>query len=371
MVFSDLHLGAGGRRDDFRHNGSLMQAILSAYYLPAQAHVILNGDIEEHHRSRSHEIREQWEPLLCLFDAFAVRGHLDRIWGNHDPKRSIVPRETPWPLHEALLLQDGAGRDLMVFHGHQAHLNQDLWHRLAGWVLRFLAHPLGIPNYAVSFRSPKRYAVEQRVYHFARSRGVLALIGHTHRPLFESMSKRDRCRFRLEALCRCYPLVAEEEKGPIEREVRRLNEILQRSPLDWNGRQGGVYDPLGLVPCLFNSGCGIGRKGLTCLELSGGELRLVYWFDGRLSQTYLQEGVGEVESLDGGQWHRVVLARESLDVLFARLFLLGQPGTGRGDCHRGGMEACGSRGEGARSGHPVSGRSLLPPSRQGMFERCT
>ncbi|MCK7513152.1 MAG: hypothetical protein MZV70_60105 [Desulfobacterales bacterium] len=47
VVFSDLHLGDGGKDDDFAKNARLYVEALDAYYAQQKYILALNGDIEE------------------------------------------------------------------------------------------------------------------------------------------------------------------------------------------------------------------------------------------------------------------------------------------------------------------------------------
>lgn len=38
------------------------------------------------------------------------------------------------------------------------------------------------------------------------------------------------------------------------------------------------------IPCLFNSGCVIGKRGVTAPEIEEVNIRLVHWFDSRISK---------------------------------------------------------------------------------------
>jgi hypothetical protein len=46
------------------------------------------------------------------------------------------------------------------------------------------------------------------VYGFSSRRKIVSIIGHIHRPLFESLSKIDTLKYRIEQLCRHYPLAS-------------------------------------------------------------------------------------------------------------------------------------------------------------------
>ena len=56
IIISDLHMGNGGKLDDFRHNGGFVQYVLEHFYEKENYHLVLNGDIEELHRFSLKEI---------------------------------------------------------------------------------------------------------------------------------------------------------------------------------------------------------------------------------------------------------------------------------------------------------------------------
>jgi predicted phosphodiesterase len=347
VVFSDLHMGSGGSRDDFLPNAALLHAALERYYLPARYRLILNGDVEELERYNLPDIRRRWAPFYALLAEFARRGRLERIVGNHDAELAL--RRDPFP---ALRLLEGLsleldGNSLFLFHGHQASLLQTYFLGLSAVALRYVANPLGIHSWSVSRSSLRKFRVEKRVYSFAHRRQVLALIGHTHRPLFESLSKLDALRFRIERLCR----ELSESRGPrrkrLEADLLAVKADLERL-LGKRGRaddaSATLYTSPLLVPCLFNSGCCIGKRGLTGIEIAGGRIALVHWFDRARSERYLAEGeraaarpVGGVarqgrkaavqadraaQPLPGTPYYRVALQEDTLAYLFTRIRLL-------------------------------------------------
>ena len=316
VVFSDLHLGNGGRRDDFLPNGELLTAALQRYYLPRRYTLVLNGDVEELQRFRLAEVRRRWAAFFGLLEQFARQGRLERLIGNHDAELAVLRDPYPAPrLLEALRLELGK-ESLLLFHGHQASYLQTYLLGLVAVLLRYVANPLGVHNWSVSRSNPRRFRVEKRVYAFARAHRRLVLIGHTHRPLFESLSRLDALRFRIEELCRQVPSAGVRHRAALEGElaVRKdeLERVLaKRGPAD----SGTLYTSPLLVPCLFNSGCCIGKRGLTGLEIAGGGIALVLWFDQTRSR---RAG----EDLPGTPYRREVLEREPLDYLFTRVRLL-------------------------------------------------
>jgi UDP-2,3-diacylglucosamine pyrophosphatase LpxH len=316
VVFSDLHLGDGGRRDDFLPNAELLTGALRRYYLPDRYTLVLNGDVEELQRFHLPKIRRQWAGFYELLGEFARRGRLERLVGNHDAELALLDDPYPAPrLLESLRLVLGGGESLLLFHGHQASYLQTRFLGLVAVLLRYVANPLGIRNWSVARASRRRFRVERRVYAFARNLRQVVLMGHTHRPLFESLSKLDALRFRIENLCRQIP-AGGRRRAALERELAARKEELEQV-LARRGRDPGgtLYESPLLVPCLFNSGCCIGKRGLTGLEIAEGSIALVHWFD--------QDRSGHAgEALAGTPYRREVLEREPLDYLFTRVRLL-------------------------------------------------
>ena len=74
VIFSDLHMGNGTRRDDFSENSELFYSALSEYYLPRGYDLILNGDVEEFHKFTWRQIFHAWNKIYALFDVFARDG---------------------------------------------------------------------------------------------------------------------------------------------------------------------------------------------------------------------------------------------------------------------------------------------------------
>ncbi|MBN1196973.1 MAG: hypothetical protein JXA62_06170, partial [Candidatus Aminicenantes bacterium] len=89
-----------------------------------------------------------------------------------------------------------------------------------------------------------------------------------------------------------------------------------------NHSEGSIYHLDPLVPCLFNSGCGIGRSGITTLEIAAGCIQLVHWFDSRRSVKYFEYNGHQPQPLNDSAFFRVILKSEPLDYLFARIRLL-------------------------------------------------
>ncbi len=327
VVFSDLHLGDGGKLDDFLPNGNLFQYVLKHFYEKEKFKLVLNGDIDELHRFGQQSILSFWKDLYGSFQRFHQNNSLVKIFGNHDYDLRLKKNQTlDIPIREALTF-DYKGDRIFIFHGHQAGSKLGkLMLPLIGIILRVVANALRIKNYAVAENSRKKYRVEKRIYRFTRDHKIITVIGHTHRPLFESLSKKESLRFDIEKLCRDYTSAGPDRKKDLEVEIRHHKKEL----LDVLAKRGkedivsSIYnsDSGPLRPCMFNSGCAIAKSGITSIEIDEGMIRLVYWFDKNVTQKYLDFAGHHAVQLDRSNFYRVVLKEDSLDYMFTRIRLL-------------------------------------------------
>jgi predicted phosphodiesterase len=324
VILSDLHLGDGGPQDDFRQNAALVHDVLRDYYLEGGYSLVLNGDIEELQRFSYAKIRRRWQALFDLFGEFRRRTTLYKIVGNHDEGlRAAVEKSVADSLLDGVCFTFH-GDTIFLFHGHQATIFFERFNAVSGFFLRHVANTLRIPNVPVMYESRKKYLTEHRVYAFSSSRKVVSIIGHTHRPLFESLSKIDTLRFRIEQLCRDYPSVSPRARAAIETAIAAYRGELSRI---WdkdreNGLRSSLYNEQISIPCLFNSGCGIGKRGVTALEITNGEIALVHWFDRARGERHMKENGRPAERLGATDYYRSVLKQDKLQYVFTRIRLL-------------------------------------------------
>lgn len=324
VIFSDLHIGDGGSTDDFKRNAKLFSTTLRKYYLRKDHALILNGDVEELQRFQLNKIFERWREVYDLFDVFNDRESLFKTIGNHDLELQLM-KNLPFDFkhYESLKLKFGK-HSLFVFHGHQASKKYQEHNDLIGFTLKYFANPLGIKSYSVSHSSKKQYKIEKQVYGFSSFNKVVSIIGHTHRPLFESLHKVDRLKYKIEQLCRDYAIASDESHEAIKAEIKSHKKELKKYYKENKDHsfQSYVYNTLFHIPCLFNSGCVVGKRGMTCLEIEDGKIRLVHWFDKKISKKYLKSSGYEPEQLGDSDVYRLVINEESLDYIFTRIKFL-------------------------------------------------
>ncbi|MBL6955493.1 MAG: metallophosphoesterase family protein [Chlorobium phaeobacteroides] len=327
LILSDLHMGNGGRRDEFRRNAELVEGVLENYYLSEKYNLILNGDVEELFKFPLNNIVDTWRDIYELFLRFNENGFFYKTFGNHDASLQDEKEYILAPfLLESLKLLYGQ-ESVLVFHGHQASVF--LWEtypivsRSIVWFLRYIAKPFGIRNFSIAYNSRRRFAIEKSIYDFSNQSKIVSVIGHTHRPLFESLSKVDYLRYRIEELCRAFPAAEAKEKKKIRNKISTLREELDACFRKGKqiGLRSGVYNNL-TIPSVFNSGCAIGKRGITALEIDHEKIRLVYWYNGKQSRKFLSDRDSRPMQLPGTGYYRIVLNEDHLDYVFSRLHLL-------------------------------------------------
>ena len=322
LVISDFHMGAG-KNDDLAENGDLLISLLEEYYFRGGWHLVLNGDIEEILRHSIEQIQKHWKKLFQIFDLFAGENRLYKTIGNHD-EALLFSRSYPYPLYDLIKIETGV-IPAFVFHGHQLSNIYSKYGRYIGALIRYIMKPLGLKNIS-SDRSPyRRFFAEKKAYAFSIKNNCLSIIGHTHRPLFESLGRFDFIKFEIERLCRDYPAMPEEERRIIEAEVlaltRELSKLKRKEKRDV--LRHSIYGDELPIPCLFNSGSAIGKKGIHAIEISNQDIALVYWFAKGQEMSFINRGNYHVEKIDGTPYRRAVLNHDRLDYISARIKLLG------------------------------------------------
>ena len=200
VFMSDFHLGDGTKGDDFRHNADLVSGALESYYLSKGWRLVLNGDIEDLYKFKASKIRAAYAGLYDIFHAFNHGPGLVKIVGNHD-LGLFLQEDYEFPLDNALRLDRSDG-SFLAYHGHQASRLFMKYNHLSDFLVRYVADPLKIHNTDVPMTSHKRFKTERRMYRVSKELSIISIVGHTHRPLFESFSKYDSLRWNIESLLR-------------------------------------------------------------------------------------------------------------------------------------------------------------------------
>ncbi|MDR1306013.1 MAG: metallophosphoesterase [Treponema sp.] len=322
LIISDLHMGTG-RSDDLAQNGELLISLLEDYYLKQGWYLVLNGDIEELQRYSLSLVKERWPRLYRIFDLFFQEGRLFKILGNHD-EELLFEKNYPYPVYHAARIETGH-IPIYVYHGHQSSRFYTDYKAILRAGIRYILKPFGIRN-TVTRNPYRRFFVEKKAYQFSLANNCISIIGHTHRPLFESLGRFDFIKFEIERLCRDYPAAGGSDRERIVNEVAALQkelEKLKRKERRHVLRQSLYGDELP-VPCLFNSGSAIGKKGINAIELDRNTIALVYWFAEGRGKKFINRGWYEIEKLGDTEFRRSVLNQDRMDYIKARIELLGR-----------------------------------------------
>ncbi|MBN2430219.1 MAG: metallophosphoesterase family protein [Acidobacteria bacterium] len=335
VIFSDLHLGT----PQFDLNRRIYLRAMD-YYFQHGFTLLLLGDIEELHRYSIRQLLNKYgADVYARERVFLAQDRLRRIYGNHDIDWRQPAEVRRWlhPVLPGITVGEGLKlcweeRLILLLHGHQGSLMSDTLGRLGRIFLRFFAQPLGL--YALvspAMNHRRRRKVEQRYYDWAKEQGLLLITGHTHRPMFESLTKIEQIRIRIESLLRQYIAASDRrQRSAIAGEILSARDRFRRcqaavEPEEDLARLG--QNEL-LIPCYFNSGSGLHQDGLTAIELAEGEIRLVFLYDAHRpgnEEKHHRAPTFPLPVTEGGSevYRRQILQAESLDYVFTRIRLLG------------------------------------------------
>jgi len=335
VIFSDQHIGMR----EFDENKELYLKALD-YYFNRGFKLVVIGDFEELHRFGIRTLKSKYRNDVYAKEfKFLQEGRYYRIFGNHDVDWRIE-RRVERDLHDILpelKIVEGIKfkwneNFIFLTHGHQGEFINDTLGKVGRLFLRWIAHPLGFS----SFTSPaknyrKRRKDETEYYIWAKSKKIIFIAGHTHRPMFESLTKVDRLRIDIEN--KFIELMS--EKDPERTQKLREEIVAKREELHRVKKFEGEKEKWPrleqtelLIPCYFNDGSCLHRNGITCIELSEGKIRLIFLYDRRKRENRDKHRRGlptkklDTKSPKSGPYMHQILEDEELEYIFARIQLL-------------------------------------------------
>ncbi|TCJ14129.1 metallophosphoesterase [Flaviaesturariibacter flavus] len=279
IIFSDQHKGAGDGSDDFAVCAPAYLGALEHYNREGY-HFVALGDSEELWENSWPAVKNAQAATFEIEKAFLDRGALTKIFGNHDllwDNDPLAPSflqsvyGQPVPIYEGVLLRTNtAAGPLEIFctHGHQGDAVSD-----GNWFSKFFVARIWAPFQAWLRINPNTPAYDNNLktrhhammYEWsARQPGLLLITGHTHQPVFESLTHIERLYRRL--------LYARADN---DSSVDEIEEEIRRRKFEYTTVS---EDYLSLKPSYFNSGCCCYSDGeITGIEIAEGQLRLVKW----------------------------------------------------------------------------------------------
>jgi len=306
-LFSDLHLGDGGKADIFVHNEETMIFALN-YYKKNGYSIILLGDVEELWQFNLIEIHDRYDKSIYELLRSFTGNKVHRIFGNHDNDWKRPPTD---PILYNENIQHGApeaiilGDDIFLVHGHQGDktCDRNIWESRY-WARKIISL---VPAGKVLIGYAKRSATKSQIpnnreklyYNWANDNKVILICGHTHNAIFASRLYYWWLKEQIKQ--------KESEKKRCSKDKIKLKELSKeisklKSDLGIEERRGRNPNALvtkgKILPCYFNTGCGHFRDGITNIEIEGDKIRLIKWHkDNSLPLEKRREKFWEEENL--------------------------------------------------------------------------
>ncbi|MDD6484476.1 MAG: metallophosphoesterase [Clostridiales bacterium] len=242
IIMSDCHRGQGNTGDNFLPNRILHYAALEYYYKNGFSYIEIGDGDELWENRQIQPIITAHSDIFRIMSKFYNDNRLYMLYGNHDivkRRRRLADKElcslycdgeecSLFPsieIPEGLILEDADSKKrLLLVHGHQASLLNDTFWPLARFLVRYFWRPLELIGFCAPTGAArthrKKEIIEKKLSAYAKSRQIMLIAGHTHRP--------------------AYPKPGH-----------------------------GLY---------FNDGCCVHPGGITGIEIENGKIALVKWF---------------------------------------------------------------------------------------------
>lgn len=296
IIFSDQHKGAKNGADDFMLCEPNYLAALD-YYYQHNYFFIAMGDCEELWENtwlavKKHQ-KESFEKEKQFYQAnrgVKIFGNHDLMWQN-DPLAPIYLKsiyDCDVPIYEGALLQTSINNtpvNIFCTHGHQGDAASD-----GNWFSKFFVARIWAPLQSLVKINPNTPAYDAQLktihnsimYDWSASQeNVFLITGHTHQPVFESLTHIERL----------YRQLLFAQKVNDEGMTQSLQKEIQIRKFEYN-RVSPDY--LQLKPTYFNTGCCCFSDGdITGIEIEEDCIRLIKWHakEGTAQRIILEESV--------------------------------------------------------------------------------
>jgi UDP-2,3-diacylglucosamine pyrophosphatase LpxH len=294
IIFSDQHKGAKNGADDFMICEPNYLFALNHYYQNNFSFITL-GDCEELWENTLSKVLKKQQPSFEQYKKFIAKNRFHKTIGNHDLdwKNDLITIAqiktifgTDLPIYDGVLLQTSInGQELKILctHGHQGDKASD-----GNWFSKFFVSKIWAPLQSILKINPNTPAYDSQLktlhnrimYDWSNEQNSLLLItGHTHQPVFESLTFIERL----------YRQLLMARAGGDEGLVKETIAEIERRKFEYNHVSN---DYLTMKPTYFNSGCCCYNDGdITGIEIENGYLRLIKWAakDGTPKREVLEE----------------------------------------------------------------------------------
>jgi predicted phosphodiesterase len=280
IIFSDQHKGAKNGADDFMVSESNYLAALD-YYNAENFFLINLGDNEELWENSWSAVKKNNLPSFDKEKLFVERKAFVKVFGNHDLAWSINPLTglemekiygQKIKVYEGVILQIPLKKDhftIFLTHGHQGDAKSD-----GNWFSKFfianvwarLQAYLKINPNTPAYSTTKKTLHNRMMYEWSAKRKNLILItGHTHQPVFESLTELERL----------YSKLLKAERAKDQQLIEELQTKIKKVEPKFTSVSRDYYK---MRSSYFNTGCCCFIDGdITGIEIAGGWIRLIKW----------------------------------------------------------------------------------------------
>ena len=280
IIFSDQHKGARDGSDDFRMaEDNFIQAL--DYYNQRNFLYVNLGDSEELWENNvlsvlkyNTAVFEKEKLFVNRMSFFKIYGNHDLFWDN-DPFAQLYLKKM---YGQKVKIDTGIvfriklpGRNVDIFctHGHQGDRQSD-GNAFSKWFVAYIWGPLQaflrINTNTPSTNDDRKSVHNEFMYQWsAKQDDIILITGHTHQPVFNSLTHLERLYLNL-------------EEAEIRGDQAAMEKIQEEIP-----RRKREYDRVNtqfrkMKPTYFNSGCCCFLDGnITGIEIENGYIRLIKW----------------------------------------------------------------------------------------------
>jgi predicted phosphodiesterase len=280
IIFSDQHKGARNGADDFAVAADNYMAALD-YYDQNNFFYVNLGDSEELWENSVFSVIKHNKDVFEKEKLFVDKKKYCKIIGNHDlfwkndPFAQVQIKKIyncEIKIYEGIVLRmllKDKNIDIFCTHGHQGDAQSDgNW--FSKWFVSYIWGPLQafleINTNNPAANNENKTLHNQMMYEWSiAQKNILLITGHTHQPVFNSLTHLERLYLQLEEAQELNDTTA---ITAIENEIpkrKREYDFINHSYRNMN-------------PSYFNTGCCCFKDGnITGIEISGDAIRLIKW----------------------------------------------------------------------------------------------
>lgn len=295
IILSDQHKGAKDHADDFMLAEKNYLAALEWYNTREFSYINL-GDSEDLWENMLTTVIKHNKETFAAEKLFVDRGAFFKVFGNHDLYWDNDPLAgfnleaiygQKIPIYEGVILQttiEDNQLNIFLTHGHQGDLQSD-----GNWFSKWFVSNVWGPFQSFLWINPNTPAYDttlkslhnQMMYEWSiMQENLLLITGHTHQPVFNSLTHLERIYYQLERA------IAKKEEETIAQLREELKSRISK------GEGAPIFKAY--KPNYFNSGCCCFSDGdITGIEIENGKISLVKWeygsTDGNPGRILLEE----------------------------------------------------------------------------------